>query len=131
MSDEVTILVVDDEPMMTDVIRMMLSLYLKIDPLVTNSPHEALQIMSSRPVSLLITDYYMPDMNGLELIKNARGLQLSFPIIVLTGYYDNPELKRGGAAFGAYEIVQKPWSNTRLVERIRSLLKGDVLGAKF
>lgn len=116
-----SILVVDDEPMMTDVIKMMLSLYLDANVLTTNSPHEALEILAGHPVSLLITDYFMPGMNGLELIKTVRGRQFSMPIIVLTGYYDSPELKLGNHTFGTFEIMGKPWSNSKLVERIKTL----------
>lgn len=116
-----SILVVDDEPMMTDVIKMMLSLYLDARVVTTNSPHEALEILAGEPVSLLITDYFMPGMNGLELIKTVRERQYSMPIIVLTGYYDSPELKLGNQTFGTFEIMGKPWSNSKLVERIKLL----------
>lgn len=107
--------------MMTDVIKMMLPLYLDAEIFTTNSPLEALQILEENPISLLITDYFMPGMNGLELIKTVRGRHLSMPIIVLTGYYDSPELKRGNSTFGTFEIMGKPWSNAKLVERIKLL----------
>lgn len=116
-----SILFVDDEPMMTDVIKMMLPLYLDAEVITTNSPHEALEILAENPVTLLITDFFMPGMNGLELIRNVRGRQLSMPIIVLTGYYDSPELKLGNHTFGTLEIMGKPWSNAKLVERIKTL----------
>lgn len=109
--------------MMTDVIKLMLPLYLEADVLVTNSPHEALTILVQQPVSLLITDYFMPGMNGLELIRSIREQEIRLPIIVLTGYYDSPELKTGAGQFGTFEIMGKPWSNARLVERIKILLQ--------
>lgn len=115
-----SILVVDDEPMMTDVIKMLLPLYLEVEVLTTNSPTEALDILAKNPISLLITDYFMPGMNGLELIRNVRNRQFSLPIIVLTGYYDSPELHKGHGV-GAFEIMAKPWSNMKLVERIKTL----------
>ena len=124
-----TILIVDDEPMMTEVVQLLLPLYLDVEVVATNLPHQALKIISQLPVSLLITDYFMPGMNGLELIKNVRQQGLSLPIIVLTGYYDNPELRQGAGANGSYEIMEKPWSNARLVERIKILLEGEPLAA--
>lgn len=116
------ILVVDDEPMMTEIIQMLLPLYIDVEVVTTNFPQEAFEILCNRSISLLITDYFMPGMNGLELIKRIRERQLALPIIVLTGYYDNPELHQRNDTVGAFEIVKKPWDNTNLVDRIKALL---------
>ncbi len=115
--------------MMTEILQLLLSLYLDVESVATNSPHEALEIMHQRSISLLITDYFMPGMNGLELIKRVRVHQMVLPIIVLTDYYDSPELRQGNRSFGTFEIMEKPWSNAKLIERIKTLLKGEPVTA--
>jgi PAS domain S-box-containing protein len=83
-----------------------------------SSGSEALAVLrSGRPVDMMITDYAMPGMTGLQLAEEARALRPGLPILLATGYADLPmraelELPR----------LQKPYQQTQLAERIQSLL---------
>ncbi len=74
-------------------------------------------LKSDRPVDLLITDYAMPGMTGLQLAEAARKLRPDLPILLATGYADLParpklELPR----------LSKPYQQKQLAEQITSLL---------
>src|SRR5436190_11688607 len=49
---------------------------------------EAFEALSTGKFSLLVTDYRMPKMNGMELIRKVRALQPELPIILLSGFAD-------------------------------------------
>jgi len=69
------------------------------------------------PIDLMITDYAMPGMTGLQLAEEARALRPGLPILLATGYADLPTRAR-------FELprLQKPYQQAQLAEQIRSLL---------
>lgn len=66
---------------------------------------DALQIADERPFGLVITDYKMSPMDGLELISNLRGRNIRTPIILLTGFAESLGLRSGNT--GADVVIQK------------------------
>jgi CheY-like chemotaxis protein len=117
-----TVLVVDDEPLVTQMLSMVFELSLDADVITTNSSLEAREILRRGEISLLLTDYLMPDLNGLKLIRSLRDQGSTIPVIVLTGYCDEPELAANAEVLGPFEIVVKPWSNEHLLQRINTWL---------
>jgi len=67
--------VVDDEPMVTQSIRNFLALETDYEILVFNSPREAISALKSTPVDLVISDYLMPELNGIEFFLQLKELQ--------------------------------------------------------
>lgn len=85
-----TILVVDDDPLISASTTDMLE-DLGHTVIETHSGKEALSVLSgSRDVDLLLTDYAMPEMMGLELAKKARSLRPGLPVLLATGYAELP-----------------------------------------
>ncbi|KAF0104779.1 MAG: two-component sensor histidine kinase transcriptional regulatory protein [Rhodospirillaceae bacterium] len=83
-----------------------------------SSGPEALEVLrSGRPIDLMITDYAMPGMTGLELAEEARALRPSLPILLATGYADLPTRPRI-----ALPRLSKPYQQRQLAEQIQSLL---------
>ncbi len=83
-----------------------------------SSGPEALDVLrSGRPIDLMITDYAMPGMTGLQLAEEARALRPGLPILLATGYADLPT--RSG-----FELprLQKPYQQAQLAEQIQGLL---------
>jgi DNA-binding NtrC family response regulator len=108
-----TVLVVDDE----ENVRTALDRVLGdegYEVLVAENGQEALEILRSRPVHLLISDNNMPGMSGLELFKEAIRLRPQMLRIMLTGDTD-PELAvRSINEAEVYRFIRKPWSNAEL-----------------
>ena len=115
-----TILVVDDEPLVTQMLSILLELNLDMNVVTTNSSLEARDILRKGNIALLLTDYLMPDLNGINLIRALRDEGSRIPVIVLTGYCDEPELAANAPVLAPFEVIVKPWNNEHLLQRIHA-----------
>lgn len=86
-----TVLVVDDDPLISSSTSFLLQ-DLGQDVIEVNSGQAALEVLrSNREVDVMLTDFSMPKMTGLELAKAAQLLRPSLPVILATGYAELPE----------------------------------------
>jgi len=76
---------------------------------------------SSRPISLIITDFRMPELDGLGLIDKLQEAGIPIPIMVITGY-GNKELLRQLHKRGCASYIAKPFIPTEVLSRIASAL---------
>ncbi len=109
MKSSITILVVDDEEMM----RSLLSKILTRDgyTLVTAEDGQAaLEVLSSRPVSIIISDIKMPRLNGFELLKAVKTKYPEIGMIMMTAYGDTFTVK-DALLLGADEYITKPFKS--------------------
>ncbi|HEU4923990.1 MAG TPA: ATP-binding protein, partial [Burkholderiales bacterium] len=115
------VLLVDDEQMVARFMRELLQGWgLQVRAL--NSATEARQVFARAPqdVDLLLTDYTMPRMTGLDLAQALRAVRPDLPVILYSGYTDAiPESELGGAAV---ELVQKPIDPDALLAALRKHL---------
>lgn len=114
------ILVVDDEPQITRVLRTTLSAQ-RYDIRVANDGETALEIMKDWSPDLVITDVSMPNMDGLALCRELR-TRSQIPIIVLSVKEDE-RTKIKALDFGADDYVTKPFNLNELVARVRAHLR--------
>jgi response regulator RpfG family c-di-GMP phosphodiesterase len=117
------ILVVDDEPLITNMLSMVLDLSIDAEILTTNSSPHAQEILRDGKISLLLTDYLMPQLNGLHLVRSMREEGNTIPVVLLTGYCDEPELAANTDFLKPFEVILKPWNNEDLVQRIKAKLR--------
>jgi CheY-like chemotaxis protein len=90
MSDHLTVLVVDDDVLIAMTCADMVT-ELGYRAIEANSGTQALDVIAQEPrVDLLITDYSMPSMDGVQLVKAAREVVPDLKVIVATGYADLP-----------------------------------------
>jgi len=91
--------------------------------LLAESGKQALEILASEDVSLLITDWNMPEMSGLELIQAVRALGngQDLPILVLTTETDTDK-KEAARAAGATGWLNKPVSPSALADITSALV---------
>lgn len=115
-----TILLVDDEPIMLD----LLSLYLT--PLGNHcikkeSALDAIQYLESNRVDLILLDIMMPDMDGWEACRRIRE-QWDTPIIMLTAMSEKSDIVKG-LYIGADDYISKPFDEEELIARIEAVLR--------
>ncbi len=120
MSQNSTILIVDDEPRFCDSTRLLLSLE-GYRVLTSLSGLEACSLLSSDHIDLALIDLGIPDMNGHELMKNIQKNHPGIPVIVVTG---NSSLDQAVMALktGAYDYIQKPFEFEKLLKTVQNAL---------
>jgi two-component system KDP operon response regulator KdpE len=118
--DRRRILVVDDEPQITRVLRTTLSSQ-GYDLRVANDGETALEIMKDWTPDLVITDLGMPHMDGLELCRHIRAAA-QLPIIVLS-VKGEERTKVQALDAGADDYVTKPVGMNELLARVRANLR--------
>src|SRR6266498_4264234 len=114
------ILVVDDEPQLTRVLRRSLSTK-GYDVRIAGDGEFALQTFHDWPPELVITDLAMPNMSGLELCRRLRAIS-EVPIIVLS-VRGEETTKVEALDAGADDYVTKPFGMDELLARIRAALR--------
>ena len=114
------ILVVDDEPQITRVLKTTLSSH-GYGTRTAGDGDEALQVMKDWSPDLLITDLRMPNMDGLELCRRVREKSL-LPIIVLS-VKGEERTKVEALDAGADDYVTKPFNVNELLARVRAALR--------
>ncbi len=120
MSEKQRILIVDDEPQITRVLRMSLSTR-GYDVRTAADAESAIETCHDWPPDLVITDLSMPGMNGIELCRRLRsGSQI--PIIVLS-VKGEERTKVEALDAGADDYVTKPFGMDELLARIRANLR--------
>ena len=120
MSERRRILVVDDEPQITRVLRTSLSSQ-GYDIRVATDGETALEIMKDWTPDLVITDLFMPNMDGLELCRRLRP-KIQVPIIVLS-VRGEERAKVQALDAGADDYVTKPFGMEELLARVRVNLR--------
>lgn len=114
------ILVVDDEPQITRVLRTTLSSH-GYEIRVANDAEAALDVFSDWPPELIITDLSMPNMSGIDLTKKVRA-KSTVPIIVLS-VRGEERSKISALDAGADDYVTKPFNMNELLARVRANLR--------
>ena len=114
------ILVVDDEPQITRVLRTTLSSH-GYEIRVANDAEAALDVFSDWPPELVITDLSMPNMSGIDLTRKVRS-RSPVPIIVLS-VRGEERTKIEALDAGADDYVTKPFNMNELLARVRANLR--------
>jgi len=120
MNDKQRILVVDDEPQITRVLRRSLTTH-GYDVRVAADGLAALQTFGDWPPDLVVTDLSMPQTDGLQLCRNLRAIS-QVPIIVLS-VRGEEKTKVQALDAGADDYVTKPFGMDELLARIRAALR--------
>lgn len=115
-----TILVVDDEPKITQVLQQYLEQEGFRVRTAENGP-EALAAVAAGGVDLVVLDLMLPGMDGFEVCRTIRA-QTALPIIMLTAKAEEAD-KLVGLELGADDYVTKPFSVRELTARIRAVLR--------
>ena len=109
---DATVLIVDDEPdMVENCARILRRAGYRC--LTATDPHRALALLESDAPDLLLTDLKMPGMDGMELLRRARDLDPSLPVIMITAFA-TIESAVAAVKEGAFDYLPKPFTLDQL-----------------
>ena len=124
---EPTILLVDDEPMVTNSLERLLHQY-NYNTITANSALKALDVVSKHPVDIIVTDEKMPLMTGNEFLVKLRQDYPKILRVMLTGNPDTGTARKAIKEGDVYRFLCKPCNGVDIVTTIRQgLLYKDVL----
>nr|WP_249999156.1 response regulator transcription factor [Actinoplanes sp. M2I2] len=115
------VLVVDDDPMVSDVVRRYLEQSGCRVRLAADGSAALAAVAAERP-DLVVLDLMMPGLDGLEVCRRLRADQPDLPVVMLTALGEEAD-RVLGLEVGADDYVTKPFSPRELVLRIRSVLR--------
>ena len=121
------IVVVDDEKIVTSAFSTLLKVEGFSDAHFFNNPKEALEFLKTNTPDIVISDFLMPEMNGLEFLTEVKALYPEVSRILLTGYADKENAIRAINEVGLYRYIEKPWSNDDLIINIKNGIERSYL----
>ena len=127
MSDTIKLLCVDDE---RNVLRALERIFMDDDYeiLTASSGEEGLCHFDKNPdISVVISDYRMPDMNGVEFLSQVCKKYPNTVRIVLSGYADTASVVSAINEGQIYKFVSKPWSDEELRQTVAKAVESFAL----
>ncbi|AKG34877.1 response regulator transcription factor [Paenibacillus durus] len=115
-----TVLLVDDEPEIVDLLRLFLEKE-GLEILEAHDGHEAWRMIRQHNIDLAVLDIMMPKLDGVELLKRLRA-EYKLPIILLSAKNQDSD-KILGLGLGADDFISKPFNPLEVVARIQAVLR--------
>lgn len=123
MSNQQTVVVVDDDEGVRDAMGMLLDT-VGLSSQLYGSAQEFLDHLSEVSGGCLLLDIRMPGMSGLELLTELKKRALNLPVIFMTGHGD-VAMAVDAMRLGALDFIQKPFREQELLDRIHEALAFD------
>ncbi len=119
-----TVLLCEDDDLVREVVEAALS-DIGYTILVAQDGDQGLKMALAcpQPISLLITDFVMPSISGLELERRLRETQPHVKVLFITGYAENA-ISSPGANDKRRQLLQKPFSPKELFKKVREMIEG-------
>lgn len=121
--DMYQVMLVDDEDYILKALKRTINMYTDWEVETYQDPREALRRARTTVFDAVITDYMMPEINGLELLQELRDIQPDTIRILLTGVIDIETVMSAINKAGAFRFIPKPWDDDQLLDNIREGLK--------
>lgn len=109
------VVIVDDEDMVITSIRAFLQLETEYAVHGFTDPEQAVKHLEATPVDVVVSDYLMPKMNGMQLLGKAKQLQPEAARVLLTGHADKQSAITAINEVGLFQYLEKPWDNAQLL----------------
>lgn len=126
-NDKQTIVIVDDEEMVLTSLTSFLELETDYSVKTFTSVPEALDYIRNNDVHLVISDYLMPEMDGISFLAKVKEIKPEIPRIILTGYADKENAIKAINDVGLFQYIEKPWDNDDLLIVLRNGLERQQL----
>ncbi len=115
------ILIVDDDQSIRELLSLVAGQFLQCEFDLAENGLQAIEKVSRHNYDLLIIDIFMPEINGIEVIKTIKALCRDLPIIITTDY-GNHNIYHEIIAAGADQIINKPFSLKKMIESAGSFV---------
>jgi len=114
----VEILVIDDEPIVGELLRASLEMCgYRIT--TTTSGRQGLELIAARRFDLIFLDLVMPELDGSEVFRRIREIDRDTTVAIITAYADS-ELMMKAMEYGPFLVIKKPFSIVEVIEAVRS-----------
>lgn len=122
MEKRMKILIIDDE---INIINALKRVLIKFDYEIisTTNPEEGFEIIDSLDLDMVICDYNMPNINGIDLLKYSKEVRPGAIRILITGYYDADIAISAINEGNVFHYISKPWKNEEVIAIIQDGLK--------
>ncbi|MFH1496214.1 MAG: response regulator [Verrucomicrobiota bacterium] len=114
------VLIIDDEAPMRDMLRRCLE-PLDYECVGAETAAEAMEVLQSRPIDLILLDLMLPDVNGYSFFELLADAGIRIPVIIISGCVSRDALDLGWE-LGAVDYVTKPFNPIELIFRVRKVL---------
>ena len=118
--EEGLVVIVDDEEMVLTSLSSFLALETDYQVETFTRATEALRFVQDNDVDIVISDFLMPEMDGLQFLSRVRDQKPIVPRVILTGYADKENAIKAINEVGLYQYIEKPWDNDALRLVIRN-----------
>ncbi len=123
-----SVMLVDDEEMVITSLRALLLIETEYEVHAFTRPEEAAKFLEATHVDVVVSDYLMPKVTGIQLLSRAKELRPEASRVLLTGHADKASAIQAINEVGLFQYLEKPWENAQLllvlhhaVERARLL----------
>ncbi|WP_456385082.1 sigma-54-dependent transcriptional regulator [Desulfolithobacter sp.] len=121
------ILIVDDQPDLLQGLKRMLGReFPELSILTRVDTGEALELVASKSIDLVLLDIQMPEMNGFEMLEKLQRADRCITVIMMTGY-GSIETAVEAIKAGAYDFITKPFDKAGLFRTVRKGLEHNLL----
>ncbi len=117
------VMLVDDDELVLSTLRTLLQVEGGFQVLEFIDPLRAVEALERLPVDIVVSDYVMPGINGVDVLKQARSLQPEAMRILLTGFADKQNAIRALNEAGIYQYLEKPWDNDQFLLVLQNALR--------
>lgn len=128
---DATLVLVDDEEMVLNSLKSFLELETEYNIQSFTSPAVALEFATEGSLDVIVSDFLMPDMNGIEMLRKFSEMHPHAPRILLTGYADKESAISAINDIGLFQYIEKPWDNDNLLIVLRNALERRFLFKKL
>jgi two-component system, NtrC family, sensor kinase len=129
VAEEIKILCVDDEPSVLNALRRLF-LDEEYTIITATSAQDGLKLLESEHAQVVLSDYRMPTMNGVEFLKEVCSLWPNTVRIVLSGYADTAAVVAAVNEGEIFKFIPKPWNNDELKLAVAKAIKRYYLSNK-
>ena len=116
------VMIVDDEPDMLSMLRLVIGKKCSCEIITAPSGLEALKLMKGCRPDVVITDIKMPDLDGLELLREIQENDPTISVVIMTGY-GTIDMAVRALKEGAYDFLQKPFDKDHIVRVVGNCLE--------